>query len=127
AGAEQPIMKRPRVPSRREDRAMGLRRTVLATCLVFALAAGRAAAGERTDFPKAARDRFDQAQELRKQGKFREGIDAYADAIRLGMEEYPRAHLNRAGSYLDLKDYDAAIAQYKKFIERFGLEGSCRL
>ncbi len=106
---------------------MGLRRTVLAACLALALAAGRAAAAERTDFPRAARERFEQAQELRKQGKYREAIDAYADAIRLGMEEYPRAHLNRAGSYLDLKDYDAAVAQYTKFIERFGLEGSCRL
>ena len=76
--------------------------------------------------PKAARDRYNKAQELEKQGKTQEAIAAYQDAIRLGMQTYPRAHLKEANGYLGLQDYDAAIAKYSKFIENFGLEDSCR-
>jgi tetratricopeptide (TPR) repeat protein len=76
--------------------------------------------------PKAARDRYAEAQELEKQGRTQEAIAAYQDAIRLGMQTYPRAHLKEANGYLGLQDYDAAIKKYTKFIDNFGLEDSCR-
>lgn len=83
-------------------------------------------AGERTDFPKEARARYEQARELQKQGRFREAIGAYEEAIGLGMTDYPRAHLYRADAHRSLKNYDVAIAQYTRFLESFGLEKSCR-
>ena len=83
-------------------------------------------AGERTDYPRDARDRYERAQELLKKGQFREAMEAFEKAIGLGMQDFPRARLGSARSALGLKDYDAGIARYSKFIERFGLEESCR-
>jgi tetratricopeptide (TPR) repeat protein len=77
-------------------------------------------------FPQAARDRYDQGQELQQQGRLEEAIKAYEEAIRLGMKYFPRAHLYKANSFLDLKKYEDAIAQYTEFLERFSLEESCR-
>jgi tetratricopeptide (TPR) repeat protein len=76
--------------------------------------------------PPAARERYDLGQSLEKQGKIKEALDAYQEAINLGMQLYPRAHLKEAKAYLELKDYDAALARFSKFIDRFGLEDSCR-
>ena len=59
---------------------------------------------------------------MQKKGQLEEAIRAFEEAMRLGMTEFPRAHLYRANSNLDLKKYDTAIAQYTKFIEEFGLE-----
>jgi hypothetical protein len=42
------------------------------------------------------------------------------------MDAFPRLHLQRANSNLDLKRFDAAIAQYSKVIDGFGVEDSCR-
>lgn len=81
---------------------------------------------ERTNFPAEARQRFEEGEELQKQGKYEEAIRAYEDAIRLGMKVFPRVHLYRARSHLDLKRYDAAIAQYTQFLKDFSLEDSCR-
>ena len=39
------------------------------------------------------------------------------------MQLFPRAHLKEAKAYLELKDYDAAVTRYTKFIDGFGLEG----
>ncbi len=86
-----------------------------------------AAAQERTDFPPAARDRYEKARALQKKGQLDDALRAYEEAIELGMSEFPRAHLGRAASNLGLKKYDDAIAQYTRFIEQFGLEQSCRL
>jgi tetratricopeptide (TPR) repeat protein len=83
-------------------------------------------AGERSDFPPAAKQRFDQGRTFQQQGKLREAVDAYDDAIRLGMADFPRVHLQRAAALAALKDFDAAVEQYSKFIERFSLEESCR-
>jgi hypothetical protein len=55
-----------------------------------------------------------------------EAISAFEEAIKLGMDAFPRVHLQRAVSNLDLKNYDTAILQYTKFIAKFGLEDSCR-
>lgn len=99
---------------------------------LFALALGLSAAvqlarGEPTaPIPQPARDRYDQAQALEKEGKIKEALNAYQEAINLGMQLFPRAHLKEANAYLSLKDYDAALARYTKFIDRFGLEDSCR-
>jgi tetratricopeptide (TPR) repeat protein len=84
------------------------------------------AAQERTDFPAAARERYEQGKDLQKRGQLDDALRAFDEAIQLGMEAFPRVHLSRAGSNLELKKYDAAIAQYTQFIERFGLEESCR-
>ena len=83
-------------------------------------------AQERTDFPPEARQRYEQGRELQKKGQLNEALTAFEEAINLGMAAFPRVHLQRASSNLDLKKYDTAIAQYTKFIEEFGLEASCR-
>jgi outer membrane protein assembly factor BamD (BamD/ComL family) len=83
-------------------------------------------AGEPTAFPEQARQQYEQGRDLQKKGKFSEAIAAFEEAIKFGMEAFPRVHLQRASSNLDLKKYDTAIAQYTKFIDKFGLEESCR-
>jgi tetratricopeptide (TPR) repeat protein len=100
----------------------------LAVCAAgVGLAAGwQAAAGEPTSFPPEARQRYDQARELQLKGQTEEAIKAYQEAIRLGMKDFPRAHLYQADAHLELKKYDDAIAQYTRFLENFGLEESCR-
>ena len=85
-----------------------------------------ATAQERTDFPADARASYDKGRDLQKNGQLDDAIRAYEDAIKLGMEAFPRVHLQRASSNLDLKKYGTAIAQYTNFIEQFGLEDSCR-
>ena len=59
---------------------------------------------------------------LQERGQLNEAIGAYEEAIKLGMDRFPRVHLYQAGSNLDLKKYDTAIQQYTKFIDKFGLE-----
>jgi tetratricopeptide (TPR) repeat protein len=76
--------------------------------------------------PQPAKDRFTEGQDLEKQGKNKEAIAAYEEAIRLGMQLFPRMHLQEAAAYLELKDYEAAMAKYTKVIDGFGLEDSCR-
>jgi tetratricopeptide (TPR) repeat protein len=83
-------------------------------------------AEERSSFPQVARDKYERGQDLLKKGQYRDAIAAFEEAMRLGMQDFPRAHLARADSYRKLKDFDTAIAQYTRFIERFGLEESCR-
>ena len=95
--------------------------------LGLALAAGPAAGAEPTGpMPQPARDRYAEGQELVKQGKLKEALAAYEDAIRLGMDWFPRLYLKQGGALLELKDYDAAVAKYTKVIDGFGLEDSCR-
>jgi tetratricopeptide (TPR) repeat protein len=104
-----------------------LTRTIL-LALAVGLAVARDAAGaEPTTFPARARVRFDQGQELQDKGMLSRAIAAYEDAIRLGMQDYPRVHLYRANSFLGLKEYDTAIAEYTNFLKQFSLEDSCRL
>jgi tetratricopeptide (TPR) repeat protein len=102
------------------------RRIVLLLLFGAMLSAASLRAEEPATVPPEARDRFNQARDLQKKGQLKEAISAYEKAIQSGMQLYPRAHLYRADSFRDLKDYDKAIAQYTKFIEDFGLEQSCR-
>ncbi len=99
----------------------------LLACFASLHTGGVVSAQERTDFPAEARQRYDKGVELRQKGQLDDAIRAFDEAIKLGMQEFPRVHLNRAGSNLDLKKYDVAIADYTAFIEQFGLEKSCRL
>jgi tetratricopeptide (TPR) repeat protein len=100
---------------------------VPALTLGLTLAAAAAARAEpNAPIPQPARDRYDQGQALEKQGKYKEAIEAYQEAINLGMQLFPRAHLKEARAYLELKEYDAALARFTKFIDGFGLEDSCR-
>jgi len=95
--------------------------------LVFlALGATHAAADERNQYPPEARKRFEQGRELQQQGRLKEALDAYDKAAKLGMADFPRLHLQRASAQAALKEFDAAIAQYTKIIDGFGLEQSCR-
>jgi tetratricopeptide (TPR) repeat protein len=100
---------------------------LLAVLLAVALLQGPAGQAEPTaPIPQPARDRYDQGQALEKEGKIKEALSAYQEAIDRGMQLYPRAHLKEAGAFLKLKEYDTAIARYTKFIDGFGLEDSCR-
>ena len=95
-------------------------------CVNLCVGSSNALSEERTGFPAAARQHYEQGQALQNKGQFNEAISAYEEASKLGMDGFPRVHLHRAGSNLDLKKYDTAILQYTKFIEKFGLEESCR-
>ena len=97
----------------------------LALCLEL-LAGREALPGEPTAFPRAARERYEQGRALQKKGQLQEAVSAYDAAIRLGMQAYPRVHLYRADAARQLQEFDSAIAQYTQFIDRFGLEDSCR-
>jgi len=87
---------------------------------------GALPAQERTEFPQEARDRFDKARDLQQKGKLQEAIQAYQDAIGLGMQAFPRAHLYQADASLQMKQYDEAIARYTRFLEKFSIDDSCR-
>jgi tetratricopeptide (TPR) repeat protein len=102
------------------------RRVLRIAVLAASLAPGLAWAGEATQFPPQARQRYEEGRNLQKKGQLDEAVRAFEEAIQLGMDAFPRVHLQRASANLGLKKYDAAIAQYTKFIEDFGLEGSCR-
>ncbi len=103
-----------------------VRMALLLACVVMGANRDSGWAQERTDFPAEARQRYEHGRDLQKNGQLDEAIRAFEDAIKLGMDAFPRVHLNRAGSNLELKKYDTAIAQYTRFIEQFGLEASCR-
>jgi tetratricopeptide (TPR) repeat protein len=89
--------------------------------------AAAALAGERSEYPAAARQRYERAQELQRQGRFLEAIQAYEEALGLGMQDFPRLFLDRAAAYASLREYAKAIAHYTDFIAKFDLERSCRL
>lgn len=99
---------------------------LLALAVEVGIAWALAAAQERTDFPADARATYEKGKGLQKNGQLDDAIRAYEEAIKLGMDAFPRVHLQRASSNLDLKKYSTAIAQYTGFIEQFGLEESCR-
>jgi tetratricopeptide (TPR) repeat protein len=101
-------------------------RSRVAMAWLLVLVALTAAQAEPTNFPPAAREKYDQAQALMKQRRYQEAIQAYEDAIRLGMKDYPRAHLNKARSLLELEQYENAIRYFTEFLDRFGIEESCR-
>jgi tetratricopeptide (TPR) repeat protein len=103
-----------------------LRIALLALCMTVASRGGVAFAEEPTAFPPEARQRYEEGRALQKKGKLNEAIGAFDEAIKLGMEAFPRVHLQRANSNLNLKKYDTAIAQYTRLIDEFGLEESCR-
>lgn len=104
-----------------------IRRLALAMLLFLGLAlASMTYSAERTNFPPSARAEYERGQELLKKGRYRDALDAFEEAIRKGMKEFPRVHLAHAKSSLGLKDYDAAISRYTSFIDDFGLEDSCR-
>ena len=108
---------------------MSMRCTLRLSLLALgaSLAGWPAAVAEPTDpIPQVARDRFAEGQDLEKQGKTKEAIAAYEQAIGLGMRQYPRVYLREAAAYARLGDYDAAAAKYGVVIDELGLEGSCR-
>ncbi|HWY88575.1 MAG TPA: hypothetical protein VNX28_17820 [Gemmataceae bacterium] len=97
-----------------------------ATCVNLGLGWSGVRAEERTEFPAEARQRYEKGRDLQNKGQWSDAVRAFEEAIKLGMDAFPRVHLQRAGSNLEMKKYDTAIAQYTKFIEEFGLEKSCR-
>jgi TolA-binding protein len=101
-------------------------RLLWSAALAHLVLVGFLSAEEPVSYTQQARDRYDQAQELRKSGQLLEAIRAYQEAIGQGMEKFPRAHLYLASSYLDLRKYDEAIGRFSRFIDEFGLERSCR-
>ena len=109
---------------------MNLRRSpclaLFAGWMQLMVCSGALPAQEPSAFPQAARDRFDTARELQQKGKLLEAIHAYQDAIGLGMQAFPRAHLYQADASLQLKQYNEAIAHYSRFLEQFSIDDSCR-
>jgi tetratricopeptide (TPR) repeat protein len=99
---------------------------LLSAAILGGLVANRAWPEEPTEFKAEARQQFERGQNFRKLGQLPEAISAYEEAIKLGMEAFPRVHLQQAASNLDLRKYDTAIGQFTKFIDKFGLENSCR-
>lgn len=97
----------------------------VALCFLLAVSSP-APAEEQKDYPPAARARYEAALELQKKGQWKEAVEAFEEAIRLGMKDYPRAHLYKARAELSRKEYETAVARYTDFIEQFGLEKSCR-
>jgi tetratricopeptide (TPR) repeat protein len=87
---------------------------------------GLGAAAEPTSYPVKARERYDQGKALQKQGKLNEALEAFEDAARQGMADYPRLYLAKAAVQQELRNHEAAIAPYTKIIDGFGLEDSCR-
>ena len=87
---------------------------------------GSSARSEEKNFPPEARKKYDEAKVLQDKGLYQEAVKAYEEAIDLGMQAFPRAHLYKANSNLELKQYDKAIYQYSKFIADFSIESSCR-
>jgi tetratricopeptide (TPR) repeat protein len=107
---------------------MRFRHALLVALLTLRPFGGACVSGqERTDFPPAARERYEKGKDLQKQGQLDAAIRAFEEAINLGMQAFPRVHLSRAGTTPERPRYDAAISQYTLFIEQFGLEQSCRL
>jgi outer membrane protein assembly factor BamD (BamD/ComL family) len=100
--------------------------TVLFLCGAQLAGTPSAVGDERTEFPAKARQLYQQGNDLQKQGKPEEALRAYDEAIKQGMEAFPRVHLQRARALMDLRSYDTAIAQFSRFIDQFGLENSCR-
>ncbi len=98
---------------------------LMALGVILVLGQG-AVPAEPTEFPAAAKEKFEKGQDLQKKGQFLDAIKAYDEAIRLGMKDHPRPHLYQANSYLDLKKYNEAIAKYTQFLKDFSLEESCR-
>jgi tetratricopeptide (TPR) repeat protein len=110
-----------------EDTLMSSWRLVTLTWLGLGLLALEPIwAAEPTEFPPEARARFNKGQELRAQQRYQEAIEAFDEAIKLGMAKYPRVHLYRADALLKLKEFDSAITRYTEFIDHFGIEESCR-
>jgi outer membrane protein assembly factor BamD (BamD/ComL family) len=101
-------------------------RSILVGLIVLGGLVPVAMAAERTVFPPSARQRYERGLELLQKGRYREAAEAFDEAMRQGMKDFPRVHLGLARSALLLKDYDAAIQRYTGFIEQFGLEASCR-
>lgn len=103
------------------------RRLSFAVALGCSLVAIPAAGAEPTaPVPEVARDRYAEAQDLEKQGKLKEAVAAYEQAIGLGMQEYPRVYLKEAAACARLGDYEKSAANYSVVIDVLGLEGSCR-
>jgi tetratricopeptide (TPR) repeat protein len=102
------------------------RLALFVVAVMLAVSVGLSSAEERTAFPPQARQRYEEGRALQKKGQLNEAVAAFEEAIKLGMEAYPRVHLQRASSNLGLKKFDTAIAQYSRIIDEFGLEESCR-
>jgi len=99
---------------------------VLAQLLSLLVLCAPGVAAEPSSYPAEARERFEQGKALHKQGQLKEALAAFEDAARLGMANYPRLYIAKARVQQELRDHDAAVAQYSKIIDGFGLEDSCR-
>jgi tetratricopeptide (TPR) repeat protein len=78
-------------------------------------------------YPQTARDRYVKGEELRLQGKYREALKAFEEAIELGLGTYARVYLRQADCHQHLAEYTRVVAAYTRVIEDFGLERSCLL
>ena len=59
------------------------------------------ARAEEKNFPPEARRKYEEAKELQDKGLYQEAVRAYEEAIDLGMQAFPRAHLYKANSNLN--------------------------
>jgi len=95
--------------------------------LSVALAASQAWAGKPFDaYPPAVSKYFTQAEKLQEQGRYREAIAAYNEAIRLGMGDYAEIYRPLAECYRKLGEYNQVVSTLTRVIEEFDLNSACR-
>jgi hypothetical protein len=76
--------------------------------------------------PPATKGRTPPAPDASPKDQAAEAKRLAEEAKRLGLKDIPRVHLYRATTSAQQKEYEKAIAQFTKVIEKIGLENSCR-
>jgi tetratricopeptide (TPR) repeat protein len=79
-----------------------------------------------TGYSPAAQALYKKAQQLFDQGRFREALDAYDQAQKEGMRDYPLIEVQRGECLRQLKEYARAIETLSRSIEEGTLGQACR-
>src|SRR5262245_27550529 len=79
-----------------------------------------------TDYSPAAQSLFKKPQQFFDQGRFREALDAYDQAQKEGMRDYPLIEVQRGECLRQLKEYARAIETLSRSIEDGTLGQACR-
>jgi tetratricopeptide (TPR) repeat protein len=95
--------------------------------LVAVVLAGLAQAAKPLDaYPPAARQSFTQGEKLRDQKRYKEAAEAFNEALRLGMGDFPEIYVQLAECYRRLEQHTQVVAACSRLIEEFDLSSACR-